>query len=105
MVSSQTEYIITNDVSQVSAVEALTKSSMRWKIEQLHREEKQLTGIEKCQCRTNRSQRNHILYCALVWLFIANVDYQNNVTTYKVKHDLWKDYLTQQLKYPKLVFA
>jgi len=54
-VSSQTEYVITNDVSQVSADEALTKSSMRWKIEQLHREEKQLTGIEKCQCRTNRS--------------------------------------------------
>jgi len=105
MVSSQTEYIITNDVSQVSADEALTKNSMRWKIEQLHREEKQLTGIEKCQCRTNRSQRNHILCCALVWLFLANVAHQNNVTTYKVKHDLWKDYLTQQLKYPKLVFA
>src|ERR1035437_2210002 len=50
-VSSQTEYIITNDVSQVPADEALIKSSMRWKIEQLHREEKQLTGIEKCQCR------------------------------------------------------
>ena len=104
-VSSQTEYIITNDVSQVSADEALTKSSMRWKIEQLHREEKQLTGIEKCQCRTNRSQRNHILCCALVWLFLANVAHQNKVTPYKVKHDLWKEYLIQQLKYPKLSFA
>ncbi len=29
-VSNQTEYIITNDISQVSADEALTKSSMRW---------------------------------------------------------------------------
>src|ERR1017187_8838081 len=105
MVSSQTEYIITNDVSQVSADEALTKSSMRWKIEQLHREEKQLTGIEKCQCRTNRSQRNHILCCTLVWLFMANVAHQNSITTYQVKNNLWKEYLTQQLKYPKLVFA
>jgi len=105
MVSSQTEYIITNDVSQASADEALIKSSMRWKIEQLHREEKQLTGIEKCQCRTNRSQRNHILCCALVWLFLANEAHQNATTTYKVKHNLWKEYLTQQLKYPKLVFA
>jgi hypothetical protein len=97
MVSSQTEYIITNDISQVSADEALIKSSMRWKIEQLHREEKQLTGIEKCQCRTNRSQRNHILCCTLVWLFLANAAHQNNLTTYQVKHNLWKDYLTQQL--------
>jgi hypothetical protein len=104
-VSSQTEYIITNDLSQASADEALKQSSMRWKIEQLHREEKQLTGIEKCQCRTNRSQRNHILCCTLVWLFLAHVAHQNNATTYQVKHNLWKEYLTQQLKCPKLVFA
>lgn len=27
------------------------QTAFRWKIEQLHREEKQLTGIENCQCR------------------------------------------------------
>jgi len=104
-VSNQTEYIITNDISQASADEALTQSSIRWKIEQLHREEKQLTGIEKCQCRTNRSQRNHILCCALVWLFLSTVAHQNSTTIYQIKHSLWKEYLIQQLKEPKLVFA
>ena len=27
---------------------------VRWKIEQFHREAKQLTGLEKCQCRLPR---------------------------------------------------
>ena len=33
---------------------------MRWKIEEFHRELKQLTGVEACQCRQARIQRNHI---------------------------------------------
>lgn len=37
----------------------------RWKIEQLHREGKQLTGLVRCQCRKARIQRNHI-GCALL---------------------------------------
>ena len=35
----------------------------RWQIEQLHRELKQLTGSEKCECRKARSQRNHLACC------------------------------------------
>ena len=104
-ISNRTEYVITNDLSQVSADEALLESSIRWKIEQLHREEKQLTGIERCQARTNRSQRNHILCCALVWLFMANVAHQQKTTTYQIKQNLWKQYLIQQLKNPTLAFA
>ncbi|MBI4944949.1 MAG: transposase [Bacteroidetes bacterium] len=84
-ISNRTEYIITNDLSQVSAEETLEKSSFRWKIEQLHREEKQLTGIERCQARNNRSQRNHILCCTLVWLFISHAAHQQKTTTYQVK--------------------
>ena len=104
-ISNRTEYIITNDLTQVSAEEALKKSSFRWKIEQLHREEKQLTGIERCQSRTNRSQRNHILCCTLVWLFMSTTAHQKKTTTYQVKQNLWKQYLTQQLKNPTLAFA
>jgi hypothetical protein len=84
-ITNRTEYIITNEVSQLSAEEALAKSSFRWKIEQLHREEKQLTGIEKCQARINRSQRNHILCCALVWLIISTTAAEQKTTSYQVK--------------------
>ncbi|WP_410526104.1 hypothetical protein [Rickettsia endosymbiont of Gonocerus acuteangulatus] len=33
----------------------------------MHREIKQLTGIERCQCRKQRIQRNHISCAFLVW--------------------------------------
>ena len=56
----RTDYVTTNDLNQsdVSAVRQVC--SARWKIEQFHRETKQLTGIEKCQCRLARIVRNHI---------------------------------------------
>lgn len=96
--TNRTEYIITNDISQVSADEALKQSAVRWKIEQLHREEKQLTGIEKCQARKNRSQRNHIVCAALVWLFMSSAAHKEHITIYQYKNNLWKNYLTTQLK-------
>ena len=61
------EYIVTNDTTQHDVVEVQTANARRWKIEQLHRELKQLTGIEKNECRKNRSQRNHICCAMLVW--------------------------------------
>ncbi|WP_334470334.1 transposase [Arsenophonus sp. PmNCSU2021_1] len=32
----------------------------RWSVEVYHREVKQNCGIERCQARTSRAQRNHI---------------------------------------------
>ncbi len=40
----------------------------RWSIETYHRELKQTCGIERCQARTGRSQRNHICMSILAWL-------------------------------------
>jgi hypothetical protein len=47
--------------------------ALRWKIEQFHREIKQLTGIEKCQCRKARIQRNHIACAVLVWISLTQL--------------------------------
>lgn len=65
---TRTDYIITNDRAQKDSDAAEKESSIRWKIEQLHREDKQTTGIECCQCRLSRSQRNHIAVANLVRL-------------------------------------
>ena len=54
----RTDYVVTNDLTQDSTEEAQKACRFRWKIEQLHREGKQLTGWEKCQCRKGRIQRN-----------------------------------------------
>nr|MCC5637034.1 transposase [Nostoc sp. CHAB 5844] len=71
-----------------------------WKIEEFHREIKQLTGIESCQCRKARLQRNHIACAMLVWLRLKNLAYQTCLTIYKIKHNLLSKYLIEQLKRP-----
>ena len=63
----RTDYVVTNDLSQSDASVAQTACAWRWKIEQFHRETKQLTGLEKCQCRLPRIVRNHIACAFLVW--------------------------------------
>jgi hypothetical protein len=57
--TDRTDYIVTNDLSQNSTDVVQQVCKIRWKIEEFHRELKQLTGIESCQCRKARIQRNH----------------------------------------------
>lgn len=103
--TTRTDYIITNDTDQQDTDAAETKSSIRWKVEQLHREEKQITGIENCQCRLARSQRNHIAIANLVWLSLKKVAYKTLKTVYQLKKQLLDEYLMLQLKCPTIVFA
>lgn len=103
--TDRTEWLITNNLSQDSTQEAHDESSLRWKIEQLHREEKQLTGMAKCQCRSNRSQRNHIAAASLVWLRLKQVAYDCQTTAYQLKHGLMSDYLRAQLVQPTIKFV
>ena len=63
--TERTEYVATNDLTQDSAGETRKHCSIRWKIEQFHRQVKQVTGLERCQCRKQRAVRNHI-GCAML---------------------------------------
>ena len=57
--TNRTDYVVTNDLSQSSTDVVQQVCKIRWKIEEFHREIKQLTGIESCQCRKARLQLNH----------------------------------------------
>ena len=98
----RTDYVVTNDFTQNSTEATGEACDFRWKIEQLHREGKQLTGWEKCQCRNARIQRNHIGCALLVWVRLKEVAIANKTTVYQLKHGLLDDYLIQQLKNPSL---
>jgi hypothetical protein len=100
--SRRTEWIVTNDLSRDSTRDARKARAMRWRIEEFHREAKQLTGIERCQCRTGRIQRNHIACALLVWSRLKHLAYQSGRTVYQIKHGLLQDYLVQQLKNPSV---
>ncbi|MFK5970174.1 MAG: hypothetical protein QM487_08675, partial [Candidatus Marithrix sp.] len=74
-------------------------NKVRWQ-EELHRSLKQLTGIKKCQCRKERSQRNHIGYHA--WISIKVKAKQLGKTLYKTKRDLLFNYLSIELSKPRI---
>lgn len=101
--TDRTDYIATNDLSQNSTDVVQQVCKVRWKIEEFHRELKQLTGIESCQCRKARIQRNHIACAILVWLRLKNIADQTGQTIYQIKYGLLSDYLIQQLKRPDIL--
>jgi hypothetical protein len=74
--TKRTDYIVTNDMAQDSTQATQEVCGFRWKIEQFHREAKQTTGLEGCQCRLARIQRNHIACAILVWIRLKQVAQQ-----------------------------
>jgi hypothetical protein len=105
--TQRTDYVVTNDMAQDDTQAVQEVCSLRWKVEQFHRETKQLTGLEGCQCRKTRIVRNHIACAILVWVRLKQVANETKQTVYHLKHGLLSDYLRLQLKSPaiQMVFA
>ena len=103
--TGRTEYVVTNDLTQDSTGETQKHGSIRWKIEQFHRQAKQVTGLESCQCRKQRAVRNHIGCAMLVWVKLNRVARQRGKTIYQLKQSLLDDYLSQQLLSPSIPMA
>ncbi len=78
------------------------ENAVRWQIEQLHRELKQLVGTEKCQCRKARSQRNHLGLCYLAWLSLRVHARKFRITLYAARTNLFRDYLRAELRRPTI---
>jgi hypothetical protein len=100
--AQRTDYIVTNEMTQDNVEVVQDVCGFRWKVEQFHRETKQLTGIEGCQCRKARIVRNHIGCAILVWVRLKQVAHMSQRTIYQVKNELLSDYLRQQLKSPAI---
>ena len=105
------EWLITNgsntgqdeEPPRLTAHDVKTKNAVRWHIEPLHRELKQLVGSAKCQCRKARSQRNHLACCYLAWVSLKQRALQTKTTCYKAKYQLWSVFLKSQLATPTIV--
>lgn len=98
----RTDWIVTNDPTQQDTQATQEVCGVRWKIEQFHREAKQTTGIERCQCRKARIQRNHIACAMLVWIRLTEIARKSQQSIYRVKQGLLDDYLIQQLTSPSV---
>jgi len=97
------DWIITNDLDEATITQvAQDANDLRWQVEEFHRELKQLTGSEKCQCRKARSQRNHLACCYHAWLSLKVQAKTLNKTIYRIHSDLFSDYLRAELRNPRI---
>jgi len=100
--TQRTEHVVTNDHSQDSANATRQESAIRWKIEQFHREAKQITGLQSCQCRSKRAQRNHIACAMLVWVRLNQIAQDTQTNVYHIKQGLLRKYMVDQLRNPSI---
>lgn len=99
---NRTDHVATNDLSQDSSVAVKALCKVRWKVEQYHREGKQMLGIEKCQCRSARAQKNHIGCVVLVWHCLTKLARKLKTNLYALKNKLLSDYIQKELKTPSI---
>jgi hypothetical protein len=84
----------------ISVQDVQDANGLRWQIEQMHRELKQLVGSERCQCRKARSQRNHLACCYLAWLSLKVTAKKAGATLYAMRASLFREFLRAQLRNP-----
>ena len=102
------DWVITNrdtlgqgDTQRPMTVQDVQEANgLRWQIEQMHRELKQLVGSAKCQCRKARSQRNHLACCYLAWLSLKVAAKKVGSSLYAARSNLFREFLRQQLRNP-----
>lgn len=98
--NGDTEYVVTNNITHDSTEAIQKECSVRWKIEELHRQLKQTTGIESCQCRKARIQRNHIGCAVLVWVRMHRMAHKLKTTVYQLKENMLDNYMKTHLRNP-----
>lgn len=96
------EWLITNHPGFTNRQVTKTAADLRWQIEQFHRELKQLTGSEKCECRKARAQRTHLALCYQAWVAIKVKAMAVKQSAYQLVNELFSDYLRAELRNPRI---
>jgi hypothetical protein len=95
--NGRTDYIGTNmDNPSRDRIETIIK--VRWKIEVYHRELKQTCGLERCQSRTGRAQRNHIFLAISAWIQKYKRRLVEGISFYQQKWDIIKNDISREMK-------
>lgn len=103
---NRTDYIVTNDNEAICTPEDATKAcAFRWKIEQYHREIKQLTGIGKCQARNAKAQRKHIITSILAWIVMHAQALAKKMTIYELKNEPLRKFQENMWRNPYTAFG
>jgi len=95
------EYLATNKLDMTLS-DIKTVAAQRWKIEEYHRGLKQTTGIEKCQARTQRSQRNHIFCSIISFIGLELQRRKTGVSWYQTKQKIMQHAMRQYMLSPTI---
>jgi hypothetical protein len=91
------DYISTNRENPTrEQLERVMKA--RWSIEVYHRELKQTCGMERCQARSGRAQRNHIFMAISAWIDKYKRRLNEKITFYEQDWQIIKSSISQNLK-------
>lgn len=102
-INGHTEFWITNDLG-MDEMTRLKYAEQAWGIEEYHRGLKQHTGIEGCQARHPRAQRNHIGLAIRTFVRLEVHRFRTGVTWFEAKMGLLREGLRRLLAEPLSLF-
>lgn len=98
-----TAYWATNDVGMTDLTR-LQLAEFSWAIEHYHRGLKQCTGVERCQCRSARAQRNHIGLALRAFLRFEAHCFAKGISWVEAKIAIIRDAVRSYLAKPHIGF-
>lgn len=98
-----TAYWATNDLGMTDLTR-VQFADCSWAIEHYHRGIKQCTGIERCQCRTARAQRNHIGLALRAFLRFEAHCFARGISWVEAKTAIIRDAVRAYLNRPHIGF-
>ena len=93
------EYWATNDL-EMGELTRVKYATEAWTIEQFHRGIKQFSGIERCQARSRRAQRNHIGLALRAFLRLEVHCYQTGISWFEAKTSIIREAVRAYLAKP-----
>ena len=91
------DYVVTNmDVPSRDDIKKIMR--IRWKIEVYHRELKQTCGLERCQSRNARAQRNHLFMSIYAWLSKFTRRLRESLSFYEQDWEIIKPAISLRMK-------
>lgn len=96
-------YWATSDL-EMTELGRLKPAEASWKIEEYHQGIKQYCGIERCQARSERAQKNHIGMAIRAFVRFEKHGWQSGITWFNAKHGIIRDAVRDYLQNPLFAF-
>jgi putative transposase len=95
------EHWVTNDTG-LDEVGRVVFAELSWSVEEFHRSLKQFTGVERCQTRMTRAQRNHIGWSIRAFVRLEWHRFTTGISWFEAKMRIVRDAVRAYLRRPTI---